>query len=155
MARRDVLNQVGAFSTTYFMYAEDMDLCLKIARAGWSIYYVPEATILHYGGGSSARRESHFSNIALRTSVEQFFRIHRGSWYAACYRVGMLATALFRMLALALLLPVLLWTDRLTDALQSLGKWWHIFLWSAGLFRSGNGVRTSSSTTRSKPLQPA
>lgn len=37
----------------YFFYGEDLDFCYRIRKAGYNIYYVPEVSILHYGGVSS------------------------------------------------------------------------------------------------------
>ena len=51
LGRREVVEQVGGFSTDYFMYAEDMDLCVKVGRAGHLILYVPEAEIVHHDIG--------------------------------------------------------------------------------------------------------
>src|SRR5665213_104675 len=39
MMRREVFERVGMFSEEYFMYAEDVDLCWKVTRAGFSNYY--------------------------------------------------------------------------------------------------------------------
>src|SRR5262249_2706071 len=39
MVRRITFEQVGQFSTDYFMYAEDMDLCYKFTLAGWRNYF--------------------------------------------------------------------------------------------------------------------
>ena len=84
MGKREVLEQVGAFRTDYFMYAEDMDLCAKIAEAKWKIYYVPDARIVHHAAGSSSlRRESNFSSIMLRESLIRFMEFHRGRRYAS------------------------------------------------------------------------
>ena len=83
MARREVVDEVAGFSTDYFMYAEDMDLCAKVAKAGHAILYVPEAIIVHHGGASSSQREeSNFSSIATRESLMRFFTLHRGRGYA-------------------------------------------------------------------------
>jgi hypothetical protein len=44
---------VGGFDEGFFMYAEDMDWCLRAHRAGWGICYVPQAVIVHCIGRSS------------------------------------------------------------------------------------------------------
>jgi len=53
LLRRQALKQVGLLDEGYFMYSEEMDLCYRLARAGWRIYWVPEARVVHLGGGSS------------------------------------------------------------------------------------------------------
>jgi N-acetylglucosaminyl-diphospho-decaprenol L-rhamnosyltransferase len=47
---------VGGFDPTYFMYCEDMDLCRRMAAAGWQSVYVPTALIEHLGGHATSRR---------------------------------------------------------------------------------------------------
>ena len=53
---RQVLEQVGLFDEEFFMYGEDLDLCLRIKRAGYRVYYYPATTVVHYKGQSSKRR---------------------------------------------------------------------------------------------------
>ena len=136
LARREALDAVGGFSSEYFMYAEDMDLCLRVTQAGWSILYNPLATIVHYGGGSSARRESSFNSLALRISITRFFYLHRGYWYALCYRVCMAINALIRMIALVFAFPLVAPRRGFSFASQPMHKWWTIFLWSVGVLSS-------------------
>lgn len=136
LARREVIQSVGGFRTDYFMYAEDMDLSITIRQAGWKIFYVPDARIVHHAGGSSASRiESNFSNLVLRESVLHFFRLHRGRRYAALYRftVGLVAALRLLMLAAASPILILRWGRRLLAATFS--KWSSILLWSLGLKR--------------------
>ncbi len=53
LLRRSAFDAVGGFDASYFMYFEDMDLCLHLARAGWRIVLEPRATVEHVGGGST------------------------------------------------------------------------------------------------------
>ena len=54
--RRDAFEQVGGFDEGYFMYVEDVDLCWRLAREGWSVTLVNDATVVHRIGGSSRHR---------------------------------------------------------------------------------------------------
>ena len=54
--RRTAWEQVGGFDPKYFMYCEDMDLCRRLAEAGWQNVYVPTAVITHVGGHSTQGR---------------------------------------------------------------------------------------------------
>lgn len=56
LVKREVFNRIGVLNETLF-YAEDMDFCLRVRRAGWSIFYLSSAAIIHYGGGSTSRLE--------------------------------------------------------------------------------------------------
>ena len=55
LLRREAFEAVGGFDPTYFMYCEDMDLCRRLAEAGWSNVYVPSAVITHEGGHATSR----------------------------------------------------------------------------------------------------
>ncbi|MEY4508832.1 MAG: hypothetical protein RLZZ450_954 [Pseudomonadota bacterium] len=53
MMRRDVLESVGGFDETYFLYFEETDLCLRTKLAGWEIWYVPDSRVMHIRGQST------------------------------------------------------------------------------------------------------
>ena len=56
LLRREVLREAGGFDERFFLYAEDLDWCLRVREHGFSIYYCAEAEVLHYGGVSSSKR---------------------------------------------------------------------------------------------------
>lgn len=51
--RSDYFSQVGGFDTNIFLYFEEMDICFRLRKAGYSSALVPEAKILHYQGVST------------------------------------------------------------------------------------------------------
>ena len=53
MTRSDALAKAGLLDDKMFMYFEDTDLCLRMRRAGWKVYYDPTVTVTHLGGQSS------------------------------------------------------------------------------------------------------
>ena len=53
LVRRSAFEAVGGFDEAYFMYAEDADLCWRLARAGWKAIYTPTAEVLHIQGVST------------------------------------------------------------------------------------------------------
>lgn len=55
LLRRKAFESVGGFDPSYFMYCEDMDLCRRLAEAGWSSVYVPSAVVTHQGGQATSR----------------------------------------------------------------------------------------------------
>lgn len=48
MVRREVLETVGPLDEGYFLYVEDIDWARRIHQAGWQVYYVPTAQIIHH-----------------------------------------------------------------------------------------------------------
>jgi N-acetylglucosaminyl-diphospho-decaprenol L-rhamnosyltransferase len=51
--RRSAFEAVGGFDERFFMYGEEVDLCRRLAAAGFETHYVPLATVVHYGGVSA------------------------------------------------------------------------------------------------------
>lgn len=89
MIRKRVFNLVQGFSSDYFMYAEDLDLCYRTQIAGFSTYYFTGAEIVHHGGGSTQRKRSRFSEVMMPESVSRLLRKMRGNSYSFCYRVAL------------------------------------------------------------------
>jgi hypothetical protein len=129
MMRKSVFERVGGFSEEYFMYAEDFDLCYKMAEAGLRNYYCGDATVIHYGGGSSGRQSA--SQWATRMSFRAlvlFLRKTRGATYALVYRMTMCAVALCRLAVLGIA-RLVIWRDPGRTSLRwSLSKWNTIFV---------------------------
>jgi GT2 family glycosyltransferase len=67
--RRDLLERIGGLDEGYFMYLEDMELCLQVRRAGYRVVYLPTVEARHVGGASSGDRSHvwpHHSRSLLR-----------------------------------------------------------------------------------------
>ncbi len=94
MMRREVFQQVGMFSEEYFMYAEDVDLCWKIQRAGFSNYYAGEGNIIHYGGVSSPRA---WQTVAKTRAEQRLVENFRGPFYGAMFRAALAMNAAGRL----------------------------------------------------------
>ena len=54
LLRRQAFEEVGGFDPSYFMFFEEMDLCLRLHRAGWRVVFDPLAEVKHVVGGSTA-----------------------------------------------------------------------------------------------------
>ncbi len=132
LATRQVFEAVGGFSEIYFMYGEDMDLCLKVWRAGRRVYYTPETSIVHFGGGSSAQAKSNFSNVMMKESVYRFLLLNRGLPAALGYRVAMAGSSMLRLLMILLLLPFTR-ARIVRHGSGSLRKWLSILRWGVGM----------------------
>jgi GT2 family glycosyltransferase len=73
-ARRDALLEVGGFDERFFMYGEDIDLCLRVGDAGWRVRYWPGASIVHLAGRSGLSPDA---RRAWARSIGTLHRIHR------------------------------------------------------------------------------
>ena len=54
--RRSALEEVGGFDNGFFAYYEDLDLALRMRRAGWKFGIAPDARAMHLGSASSGWR---------------------------------------------------------------------------------------------------
>jgi GT2 family glycosyltransferase/glycosyltransferase involved in cell wall biosynthesis len=55
VARTETLRSLGPFDERIFMYAEDLDLCLRAADRGIETWFWPHARVLHLGAHTSLR----------------------------------------------------------------------------------------------------
>ena len=55
--------ETGLFDENFFMYGEDLDLCYRIQKSGWVIYYTPETQIIHYKGESTKKGDLRYVRL--------------------------------------------------------------------------------------------
>lgn len=55
LGRREVLDKVGQFDEQFFMYGDDLDLCIRVTRAGYRIVYDGRQRLTHLKGLSVAK----------------------------------------------------------------------------------------------------
>jgi N-acetylglucosaminyl-diphospho-decaprenol L-rhamnosyltransferase len=77
LTRSEVIQQVGLMDEAFFMYAEEVDWCMRVKNAGWDIYCIPAAQIVHYAGAST-RQFSDRMFVALWRSRFRLFEKHYG-----------------------------------------------------------------------------
>lgn len=81
LVSRDVWETIGLFDPEFFMYYEDLDLCIRARRAGFRLVTATRAKMWHYGSVSSGGRESPVKQYYLLKSGLIFYRKHtRGIW---------------------------------------------------------------------------
>jgi GT2 family glycosyltransferase len=56
--RSNVLAATGPFDPRFFLYYEEVDLCIRIKQNGFSIWYWPDIAVVHLGGESSRQIRS-------------------------------------------------------------------------------------------------
>jgi N-acetylglucosaminyl-diphospho-decaprenol L-rhamnosyltransferase len=95
--RRAALEKVGLFDEGYFMYTEEMDLCLRLAHAGWHLYWTPAARVIHYGGQSTGQIPAEMY-IELYRSKMRFHTKFGGQRRASYFRLLLFSAYLPRYL---------------------------------------------------------
>jgi N-acetylglucosaminyl-diphospho-decaprenol L-rhamnosyltransferase len=88
MARRRTLDSVGLFDEDFFLYEEDVDLCVRAAAAGWRIVFTPAAEAVHHAGASMAGGEA---GIEYHRSHLRFYERHHGRPLALALRGALAA----------------------------------------------------------------
>ncbi len=97
LLRREVLDQVGFLDEDYFIYSEEVDLCYRIQRAGWRMYWVPLAQVVHFGGQSTQQVPAEMF-LNLYHSKIKYFRKHDGWAAAHTYKWILRLAALSRLM---------------------------------------------------------
>ncbi len=74
LIRRDAADAVGLFDEQFFMFSEETDLLYRFRAAGWKVWFLPEAEVVHVGGATHGGR-MFAENVR---SQLRFFAKHRG-----------------------------------------------------------------------------
>jgi GT2 family glycosyltransferase len=119
LARRADLGALGGYDESFFLYAEDMDLCFRMHESGRAVVYLPQVSIVHDGNraGSAlgerraalifssclrfyAKHHSRAAQLALRAVAATLFGVRALAYRVAgsplAQRYGWLAQAAFR-----------------------------------------------------------
>jgi N-acetylglucosaminyl-diphospho-decaprenol L-rhamnosyltransferase len=91
MMRQAVLDQIGLFDETFFLYFEETDLCRRAALAGWPTDYVVESRVMHIGSASTGMRDwRRIPQFWLDSRLHYFVKNH-GRRYACAATLAHLA----------------------------------------------------------------
>lgn len=77
LARRSALDAVGGFDPGYFLYFEDYDLSMRLAKAS-PVGFSPAVRVVHHGGGAADKGWRH--TLWFITSARRFFSTHGWHW---------------------------------------------------------------------------
>jgi N-acetylglucosaminyl-diphospho-decaprenol L-rhamnosyltransferase len=103
MVRKEVLEQVGYFDERFFMYAEDVDLCRRIEKSSWKLYYMNDAEIIHLGGGASSQTFNQFSTLTKCESLYKYMEKYYGRLGKHSYKAAVFLASNVRLIALYIL----------------------------------------------------
>ncbi|MCC6158059.1 MAG: glycosyltransferase family 2 protein [Deltaproteobacteria bacterium] len=79
LVRLDAVSREGGYDEAFFAYQDEVDLGLRLARAGLSVLYEPRAAATHAGPTFDARREALKAYFLARNSV-LLYRKHARGW---------------------------------------------------------------------------
>ena len=84
MIKKEVLEKVGSFDETFFMYGEDVDLSYRIQKAGYKNYYFADSVIIHFKGESTRKGSMNYVRM-FYTAMSIFVRKHYGGSRAGIF----------------------------------------------------------------------
>jgi len=96
LVTRSALTTVGELDESYWMYAEDLDWCVRFREAGWRVVYDGSVTALHVKGASSGARRGLKLSYHFHRSMVIFYQRHLGTSSPAVFNILVIAAIWFR-----------------------------------------------------------
>lgn len=84
MIRKNILDTIGGFDETFFMYGEDIDLSYRIEKAGYKNFYFADSTIIHFKGESTKKGSMNYVHL-FYNAMSIFVRKHYGQGKAGVF----------------------------------------------------------------------
>lgn len=79
--RSRLLQDIGLLDEAFFAYQEDTDFCYRANAAGWETWYIPSATVTHYGGQGGSRTQPWRAIYQWHRSYLLYYRKHLARQY--------------------------------------------------------------------------
>jgi N-acetylglucosaminyl-diphospho-decaprenol L-rhamnosyltransferase len=79
LVRREAWDAVGGFDASMWMYAEDLDLCWRVRRAGWTVRYEPAAVVEHERSAATAAAWGEAREDRAQAAAYAWLRRRRGA----------------------------------------------------------------------------
>lgn len=104
LLRREAVESMGGFDESYFMYYEEVDLCRRMADAGWEVHFTPAARVTHVGGASTSQYRTEMLIRHFQSTLQYYSRhysgLRLGFWLTAMHvkRIALLARDSARLL---------------------------------------------------------
>ncbi|MGA9348755.1 MAG: glycosyltransferase family 2 protein [Anaerolineae bacterium] len=80
MVRGEAIQEVGLLDERFFIYCEEIDWCMRMKKAGWGIYCVPRAEVVHHVAKSTKQVRGEMF-VALWRSRYLLFEKHYSHFY--------------------------------------------------------------------------
>ncbi len=126
LVRREVIEKTGVLDDGFFIYAEETDWQLRMHKDGWKVAFLPDVTIVHYGGQSSvAIKDRQFCEF--HRSQLRFMRKHYGPAAELLNRGVMCVGAVLRMTIWSLVSVVK--PSKRADLKPQIELWGRILKW--------------------------
>ncbi|MDN5201364.1 glycosyltransferase family 2 protein [Fulvivirgaceae bacterium BMA10] len=72
--RSKVFHELGGFDKDFFAHMEEIDLCWRMQRSGYKIFYNSESTVYHVGGGTLPKSNSRKTYLNFRNNLSMLYK---------------------------------------------------------------------------------
>jgi len=126
MTKRSVLEKVGAFDESIFMYEEEADLCYRIHQAGGQVWFVNEAEILHHERQSIKQLQNELKEEAgwFINARAHFFKKYRGLAALFLFHIMTVLSTFLKLIAFSAALLI----DRKKKAYLKRKRQYHAYI---------------------------
>ena len=94
LVRRAALDEVGLLDEEYFIYGDEADIQYRLRQAGWRRVYLPQSTIIHYGGRSMNRWSRR--KMVYRGKL-MFYQKNYGAFWTTALRIMLAVLSLAKL----------------------------------------------------------
>lgn len=84
LVRRAAIEQAGVLDSSFFIYWEETEWCIRVGRAGWKIFNVPSAKLWHKGVQRNYSPKPSFTYYATRNQLAALSK-HKAPFVARFY----------------------------------------------------------------------
>lgn len=75
LAKREMLEKIGLLDERFYLYVEDVDLCYRAKKSGFSVFYFPAVVVIHHIGKSTEKKKINML-VEHHRSMYYFYRKH-------------------------------------------------------------------------------
>ncbi|CAN5574761.1 glycosyltransferase family 2 protein [soil metagenome] len=72
--RSSTFYEAKGFDETFFAHMEEIDLCWRLQKAGGTIWYCPQSSVLHVGGGTLNKSNPHKTYLNFRNNLLMLYK---------------------------------------------------------------------------------
>jgi len=86
LIKRELIDKIGFLDEKFFMYVEEMEFCFRAKKAGFQVYYFPQAEVYHLERGSSPEGKQK-AIWGIYQGLIYFYQKHFAPWQLAVLKL--------------------------------------------------------------------
>lgn len=101
LIRSNLAKKLKGFDEQYFMYVEEVDFCFRVKELGYKVWYLPQWSIIHYGGASDKTKGA--ALVAEYEGIKRLYKKFFPGWQYPWLRFFLKLGALGRVVLFGIL----------------------------------------------------